>query len=564
MVFLYHNQRLYSLAWTWFTVLAALLGTLLILDTNLISSATYDELTYLNVATHWWRTGDQSEISRMGSPLTFWKLQQVLVLWLVDYVGYGNWIDQPITYQQEILPLSRLSSTWIWLVAFAITVCWSRHSCGPRAMTFAAWLFALSPNLIAHSALVTMELPLVASTTVMFWLFWRFLETNRQQCFWITSTVGGLAFSCKFTTVLVPPILGIVWWIVDWQKGNRRLNSVTQQVALSMIGFMLIMLFSNVVVTLFARLPLSKSYGGHPTIDNSFGSTTGELLSPLYEIPIPQDWVGFIGQTHHQVYGGRSYLFSECRMTGWWYYYLVAIAVKVPLAFWLLAAVQLAFLKLKLFELRVKAHHLVFPLIFSLYVAIALIGSSRNYGMRYLLPLAPLAIVWISALTDWSSAYSRRMLLLRYVLVLAGLIGYLISVAGIHPYELTYFNRLAGGPEGGRHILADSNLDWGQGLKALARLQRNRPDLSDMTLYYFGNTEPVHYPIFGSSYVVKAVGNSSGLASLDSVKTRYLAVSASLQWGPWGPPGFFHALVHVNPLQLTDDKTIAIYCTADL
>ena len=23
-------------------------------------------------------------------------------------------------------------------------------------------------------------------------------------------------------------------------------------------------------------------------------------------------------------------------MTGWWYYYLVALAVKVPLAFWLL------------------------------------------------------------------------------------------------------------------------------------------------------------------------------------------------------------------------------------
>ena len=45
-------------------------------DTIRQSSATYDEVAYLRVAARWWRTGDQAEITRMGSPLTFWKLQQ--------------------------------------------------------------------------------------------------------------------------------------------------------------------------------------------------------------------------------------------------------------------------------------------------------------------------------------------------------------------------------------------------------------------------------------------------------------------------------------------------------
>src|SRR5262249_48381644 len=160
----------------------------------------------------------------------------------------------------------------------------------PCAMTLAAWLYALSPNLVAHGALVTMELPLVAGSTAMFWLFWRFLETKRQQWFWITSAVGGLAFSCKFTIVLIPPILAVVWWIVSRQKEEHRLNSLTQQVVLSMIGFMVLMLLSDVAVTGFARLPLSRSHGRHPTIEKWFGSSTDGLLSHLFEIPIPQDW----------------------------------------------------------------------------------------------------------------------------------------------------------------------------------------------------------------------------------------------------------------------------------
>ena len=57
-----------------------------------------------------------------------------------------------------------------------------------------------------------------------------------------------------------------------------------------------------------------------------------------------------------------------------------------------------------------------------------------------------------------------------------------------------------------------------------------------MTLYYFGDTEPAHYGVAGRSQMINAVDDNSRLPGLDSVQTRYLAVSASLQWGPWGPP----------------------------
>jgi hypothetical protein len=346
-------------------------------------------------------------------------------------------------------------------------------------------------------------------------------------------------------------------------------------------------------------------------------------------------------------------------MKGWWYYYLVAVAVKVPLTFWLLVAARFGLtgvsklrmterqrwcmcsraattkvvimlrrysgalvspflegnragvpsLKMRQFgiirrivetrstvtpsSLRGEQHanqrngsldstnrsllspgskpgqlairyDTLLPLVFFLYMCITAAASSRNYGVRYLLPLAPLAIVWISALGKKHHPVSNGMGMLVRVVIVVGLGGYVVAVAGIHPHELTYFNALGRGPWGGRRILADSNLDWGQGLISLARLQRRRPEFADLTFYYFGNTEPAHYGVTGRSQVIHAVDHYSELPRLDSVATRYLAVSASLQWGPWGPPGFFQILDGLDPVLLTDDTTIAIYRTADL
>jgi hypothetical protein len=547
-----------SARWGLLTAAAALAGLALIFDASFSSSATYDEVAYLRVAARWWRTGDQSEITRMGSPLLFWKLQQVPVLWVLDHSGGAGWIDDPIGHQRELLPLVRVGSSWIWLLVFVVTAAWSRRSYGPRAMALAAWIFALSPNLIAHGALATMELPLVASTTALFWLFWRFLESNRWTWFWAAAAVAGLAFSCKYTTILVPPILAVVWWVARWQGGERRVIALTKQVASGMLGFLLLMLASNLVATGFARIPMSASRGHHPTIENWLGTKGVEYARGLYETPLPQDWVGFATQIRHQASGGASYLWGQRRMTGWWYYYLVAMAVKIPLTFWLLAAARLVLVRPGERAAAARSHDNLLALVFLLFLTITAVGSSRNYGVRYLLPLAPLAIVWVSALGEVGGAFLPR------IVIATGLAGYVAAVAGIHPHELTYFNALGGGPWGGRLILSDSNLDWGQGLKSLVRLQQQQPEFQDLTLYYFGDTDPAYYGVAGRCHVCNAVDDHSGLPGLGAVQTSYLAVSCSLQWGPWGPPGYFSVLDRIKPVRLTDDTTIAIYRTAEL
>jgi hypothetical protein len=533
--------------------LAAVVGLGLLADMARSISATYDEVVYLCVASQWWHLGGQSEISRMGSPLTFWKLQQTPALWLVERLGL-DYPDDPLARLADYLPLVRLGALWVWLVALGVTAYWSRRLYGPRAMAFAAWLFALSPNLLAHGALVTMELPLVATTTAVFFLFWRFLQAGRSRDFWCASALGGLAFSCKFTAILLPPLLGLVWWLDLWINGERSVKAAAR-VARGMAGFLAVMVVADLVVTGFALLPMSPTAGaGHPSLDGRLGRWPGmhAIAVRLIETPIPEDWVGFATQVRHQRAGGPSYLLGARRMTGWWYYYLVALAVKAHLAFWAMTAARVALGK----RAGGAGRDWVLPALIAAFLAVTAIGSARNYGVRYLLPISPLAIVWISALAErrgWARAVA-----------VAGLLGQAYAVASVHPNELTFFNAAAGGPVGGRRILADSNLDWGQGLKALARLQKSRPALRDMTFYYFGDTEPKRYGVAGTCRVVDALLSRPGLPPRLEAKTKYLAVSASLQWGPWGPPGYFRALKGVKPVAMTDDKTIAIYRTSDV
>jgi hypothetical protein len=226
------------------------------------------------------------------------------------------------------------------------------------------------------------------------------------------------------------------------------------------------------------------------------------------------------------------------------------MAVKVPLLFWVVLGARALLAR----RIPSAGRDWVLPVAAAAFVTIASVGSTRNLGVRYLLPVAPLAIVWISGLAE-GGIRARR-------IAWCGLAAQALAVASIHPYELSYFNAMAGGPIGGRRILSDSNLDWSQGLKPLARLQHERPELRDLTLYAFGDGSAERYGVVGRCYTVREGKPNSHLPGRLTASTAYLGVSATLQWGPWTP--YFGPLDGVKPVCYTADTTIAIYRTADV
>jgi hypothetical protein len=95
-------------------------------------------------------------------------------------------------------------------------------------------------------------------------------------------------------------------------------------------------------------------------------------------------------------------------------------------------------------------------------------------------------------------------------------------------------------------------------------LQTREPAYRDLTLYYFGDTDPGHYGVVGVRHVIDAGEVHPGLPTRFEASTGFVAVSASLQWGPWGPEGYFRPLGGLSPVAMTEDGTIAVYRTDEI
>lgn len=112
-------------------------------------------------------------------------------------------------------------------------------------------------------------------------------------------------------------------------------------------------------------------------------------------------------------------------------------------------------------------------------------SSGMQLGIRYVLPAIPLLLLFIGEIAaGWTWPQTRcRPLVIGACLLLC-------DPWSSHPEYLAYFNTMAGGSDGGRFHLLDSNLDWGQDLHELARFVATKPQIQSMSLAYFGTLPP--------------------------------------------------------------------------
>jgi hypothetical protein len=163
-----------------------------------------------------------------------------------------------------------------------------------------------------------------------------------------------------------------------------------------------------------------------------------------------------------------SFLLGQTRSSGWWYFYLVALAVKTPIPLLAVAPVGLVLQARE--GWRQRNTWLLAPLIlFATTLVFASLVSRINIGIRHVLVLYPfMALGAAHALAQlWRHAQQART---RWVaaggsVLAAGLaIWQLSTLWTAHPDYLPYFNEAVRHPE---QVLVDSDLDWGQDLRRL-------------------------------------------------------------------------------------------------
>jgi hypothetical protein len=223
-----------------------------------------------------------------------------------------------------------------------------------------------------------------------------------------------------------------------------------------------------------------------------------------------------------------SYLRGEWREGGWWYYYLYACVIKVPLGTWLLGLLALYIsvrdlwrgrkhrrptLVLKEKEARScsSVSWIDEVVLLAPAVAVFVLVSSQtgfNHHLRYVLPAFPFLLIWVSKVgrvfergkdegrnsneptETLTTTHSRneigrrwRRWLMRGA-VAGGLSWSIVSSLSIYPHSLSYFNELVGGPKRGHWHLGNSNIDWGQDLLHLRDWYQEHPEARPLHLAY--------------------------------------------------------------------------------
>jgi hypothetical protein len=380
-----------------------------------------------------------------------------------NQLGFSNdyvWGDAHAAQAPRLIFLARLPVILVSLGLALLVFAWARRLYGWPPAALALGLYCFEPNLLAHSSLATNDLGNAAASLLFVYAYWRYLESGKSAWLLLTGASLGAALLVKFSAMLLLPVLPLLA-LVHWIAARRSEGRLTARQLAWGVGTVLVI----------ATLVVWAGYG--------FSVQPVSGLTGSSRLMAGQYLQGILSQVSHQILGQLAYLCGRVSMHGWWYYFPVALAVKTALPLLLLVAIA--------FGLRRFAWDEAFLLVPAAVIFLAAMAQNLNYGVRHILPVYPLLIIFAGRVLarPWP-AWGRAV-----VGVLAGWV--LVEALLYAPQYLPYFNELVGGPAGGGRCLIDSNLDWGQDLKRLAAWQRAHPG-RPLYLSYFGTARP---PVYG-------------------------------------------------------------------
>lgn len=447
---------------------------------------TFDEGVHLAAGYSYWTTGSFA-LNREDPPLLKLLWAAPLALGggpeyphdVARYTNNDHWhIADALLYgsgrdPRELLTPARRVSLALGCAVVLLAGWWAYRLWGSRLAGVGACAFAASdPNLLALSCVLSTDAGLTLFALLTCYLMWEYAARPSRGLLVGAGVALGLALGSKFSALAVVAGLGAAGTVYALRGGRLALPGAPADAprgrALAELAFRL---------GLIALVTLAATYG---------------------LVHFDQWGSGLKFQLTRVDHGdGRMYLNGELSRTGWYHYFLVVLALKLPLG--LLLALAVAGWSGVARRAPRTAFVLVPPLVFFVLASLARV----DLGVRVVLPVLPFLYVLAAGLAgpvrvacdragrDCAEApekFVNRLFLLVCVAV-AGR-----SAANADPHPLAYFNEIAHGAGGGARFVADSNLDWGQGLPALKEYLDANP-AGVVYLSYFGTDRPEAYGI---------------------------------------------------------------------
>ena len=381
-------------------------------------------------------------------------------------------------HYQRTLTLARLGTLpFLALLLFA-TWLWARRllSSTPAAL-LAVMLLASVPPILGHAALASLDVAAAGTTLLAFYCLERWLTAGGWRAALTFGLAAGVAVGTKFSAV---PFLGLALPALAvsgaWLAPPRA--PATPPAPRRWLGGLALVCLAALVPLFLAYGPRSSNPAGvalrfdwavayllqRHGLDHALGVVLAHLWLPR-EL---KDLVnGIVAVKAHNDSGHLSYLLGRTSMNGWWYFYLVALAVKTPLPLLAGGPVGMAWLAHAGWHAR-DPWRLAPALLFVVLLAFASFFSRINIGIRHVLVLYPFLAIGGAYLVMRAGAALPRLraaLRLPATAALAMLVLFQLGTLwSVYPDYLPYFNEAVRDPE---RVLVDSDLDWGQDLKRL-------------------------------------------------------------------------------------------------
>ncbi|MCI0585508.1 MAG: glycosyltransferase family 39 protein [Planctomycetes bacterium] len=390
---------------------------------------------------------------------------------------------------ETLLLLGRLP-----VVALGLALCLAvgrvaqaRH--GGAAGLLALLLATLDPNLLAHSGLVTTDVIVALFSFLSVVLFSRALDRRAPRADAAAGLVLGLALASKHTALLLLPLLAVLALVRSLvsPRGSRMRPFLSLGVGYA--AAFLVLWACHGFETGAPRFEPEKL----DAVPRAAGLRSLALALNESPLPMPSYLWGLRYNVGFSRQGGwpAFFLGHDSAAGGFLAYYPVALAVKTPLGTLALLAASFALRGPLRLSLRRDGDLLLAA---SAFLAAA-VFSRINIGLRHVLPVYPFLWVLASRVAPAALGSGRPTPRLAPLLAIGACVLALgASTLASFPRFLAYFNEAAGGAEGGRRILLDSNLDWGQGLIELRETLAAR-GIERVKLHYFGSAPPEAYGI---------------------------------------------------------------------
>jgi hypothetical protein len=446
---------------------------------------------------------------------------------------YGNDADQMLFWSRlPVLLYAIILGIYVYL--------WSKELFGKRVGLFALFLYSFSPNILAHSRLVTTDLAVTVSFFIALYYFYKFIKKPSWKYLIYSGIAFGIAQLVKFSNIILVVYLVLLLIVMlfiyrkrfefnfplaDRIKRNwlqRSYTLLTSLLVIFVVGFILVGLVYAVFVSKMPddvqiRLINESLAGDEPTKVNF-----RNLLHSIRKNPVGKPYAQYLlglKMVFARIQGGNTtYFWGETSNQAWWYYYPLSFLIKTPvstLTLFLFSLFYLLFNFVKKYKKQkidtVKNRFVKFYekftrtcwdffseiIMISVIVAFFVIGvtSNLNIGLRHILPLCPFVFMlgakyFIRFITNHKTEI-KNFIRSKKVLAAIIIVYYVATNLVNFPFYLAYFNEFIGRNNAYKYTV-DSNLDWGQDLRRLARWVEEN-NIEHIKVDYFGGSVPEYY-----------------------------------------------------------------------